>query len=49
VPLEEGAMRVVVAAIHDPLWVYQPGTWLLREGWRKAGVISVGEVPSERQ
>jgi REP element-mobilizing transposase RayT len=32
---------------YDPLWVYVPGTWLLREGWKKHGVtISCHEVPS---
>ncbi|TMQ08812.1 MAG: hypothetical protein E6J90_39160 [Deltaproteobacteria bacterium] len=32
---------------YDPLVVYQPRTWLLREGWRKAGPpISCHEVPS---
>jgi hypothetical protein len=32
---------------YDPLVVYQPRTWLLREGWRKGGAaISTREVPS---
>ncbi len=31
---------------YDPLVVYFPKTWLLREGWRKAGTISFYEVPS---
>src|SRR5258705_11835477 len=31
---------------YDPLVVYQPRTWLLREGWRKAGSISCREVPA---
>jgi len=31
---------------YDPLVVYQPKTWLLREGWKKAGSISCREVPS---
>ena len=34
---------------YDPLVVYQPNTWLLREGWKKAGTISVREVPSAKQ
>jgi putative transposase len=34
---------------YDPLVVYQPRTWLLREGWKKAGMISCREVPSARQ
>jgi len=32
---------------YDPLVVYQPRTWLLREGWKKCGAtISYREVPS---
>jgi REP element-mobilizing transposase RayT len=31
---------------YDPLIVYQPRTWLLREGWKKCGSISYSEVPS---
>jgi REP element-mobilizing transposase RayT len=31
---------------YDPLIVYQPRTWLLKEGWRKAGEISCRAVPS---
>jgi REP element-mobilizing transposase RayT len=31
---------------YDPLAVYFPTTWLLREGWRKHGAISFYEVPS---
>jgi hypothetical protein len=32
---------------YDPLIVYQPRTWLLREGWKvsQCGSISVFEVP----
>jgi REP element-mobilizing transposase RayT len=33
---------------YDPLIVYQPKTWLLREGWKKSGPISCHEVPSSR-
>jgi REP element-mobilizing transposase RayT len=33
---------------YDPLLVYQPRTWILREGWMKAGSISYREVPSAR-
>jgi REP element-mobilizing transposase RayT len=36
-------------ATYDPLWVYQPRTWLLREGWKKSGTISYREVPSAKQ
>jgi REP element-mobilizing transposase RayT len=34
---------------YDPLIVYQPRTWLLREGWKKAGTISYREIPSARK
>ena len=36
---------------YDPLVVYQPRTWLLREGWRKSvsGSISCREVPSAKR
>jgi len=30
---------------YDPLMVFRPKTWLLREGWRKAGAISCRDVP----
>jgi REP element-mobilizing transposase RayT len=30
---------------YDPMVVYFPKTWLLREGWRKHGLISFDEVP----
>jgi REP element-mobilizing transposase RayT len=33
---------------YDPLIVYQPATWLLREGWKKAGPVSCNEVPSAK-
>jgi hypothetical protein len=35
---------------YEPLWVYRPRTWLLREGWKKHGAtISCREVPSMKQ
>jgi REP element-mobilizing transposase RayT len=36
-------------ATYDPLVVYQPSTWLLREGWKKAGAISYRDIPSARR
>jgi REP element-mobilizing transposase RayT len=33
---------------YDPLIVYQPRTWLLKEGWKKSGSISCHAVPSAR-
>ncbi|MCW5808186.1 MAG: hypothetical protein KIT31_37900 [Deltaproteobacteria bacterium] len=35
-------------ASYDPLVVYRPRTWLLREGWRRHGLISFAEVPNPR-
>ena len=34
---------------YDPLVTYQPRTWLLREGWKRAGAISCHEIPSAKQ
>jgi len=32
---------------YETLWVYRPGTWLLREGWKRHGAtISCRDVPS---
>ena len=33
---------------YDPLITYRPKTWLLAEGWKKAGSISCREIPSAR-
>jgi hypothetical protein len=34
---------------YDPLLVYRPRTWLLREGWKKHGAtISRNEAPSAK-
>ena len=33
-------------ATYDPLIVYRPRTWLLAEGWKRAGAVSYREVPS---
>ncbi len=30
---------------HDPLIVFRPRSWLLREGWKRAGTISARDVP----
>jgi REP element-mobilizing transposase RayT len=34
---------------YQPLVVYLPRTWLLRDGWQLYGLIGVREVPSARQ
>jgi REP element-mobilizing transposase RayT len=31
---------------YEPLMVYRPRTWLLREGWKKSGEISCRDVPA---
>jgi hypothetical protein len=33
---------------YDPLIVYQPRTWLLREAWKRTGTLSCHEVPSSK-
>jgi putative transposase len=33
---------------YDPLIVYQPRSWVLSEGWKRAGSVRVSEVPSKR-
>jgi hypothetical protein len=33
---------------YDPLVVYFPKTWLLREGWRMHGLVGFRDVPSSR-
>lgn len=43
---KEGTWKI--PASHDPLPVCTPQTWLLREGWKKWGPISVFEVPGPR-
>jgi REP element-mobilizing transposase RayT len=34
---------------YDPLIVYQPRSWLLKEGWKKSGSISCRDVPSAQR
>ena len=34
---------------YEPLLVYRPRTWLLRDGWKKSGSISYREVPSAKR
>lgn len=34
---------------YDPLMVRRPQGWLLREGWKLAGLISARDVPGERR
>lgn len=34
---------------YEPLLVFRPRTWLLVEGWKKAGTISCREVPAKKR
>jgi hypothetical protein len=36
-------------ASYEPLLVFKARTWLLAEGWKKAGTISCREVPSRKR
>jgi hypothetical protein len=44
--LESRLVMWAVPATYEPLIVWLPKTWLLREGWRRHGLIRCGEVPS---
>ena len=47
----EGCRREARSAGHptyEPLPVWEPKTWLLREGWKKHGLISSKEIPSQK-
>ena len=45
--LQDKAWMWPIRATYDPLVVFRPRTWLLSEGWKRAGVpISAREVPS---
>jgi REP element-mobilizing transposase RayT len=46
--LDRGTLRRW-RATYDPLVVYQPRTWLLREGWRKGGTVGHDDVPHSRR
>jgi REP element-mobilizing transposase RayT len=49
-PYEEEPFLWRGPVTYDPLVVYQPRTWLLRDGWRKGGAtISTREVPSKKR
>jgi hypothetical protein len=38
-----------ICATYDQLVVYRPRTWLLREGWKRAGAISARDVPGHKR
>ncbi len=37
-----------IPADHDPLVVYRPRSWLLQDGWKRAGSVSARAIPSNR-
>jgi len=43
--LEDQAWMWPIRETYDPLIVRRPATWILAEGWKKAGEISAREVP----
>jgi REP element-mobilizing transposase RayT len=45
--LEGQATMWPIRETYDPLMVFRPRTWLLREGWKIHGAISAREVPSQ--
>jgi len=46
--LQDEAWMWPIRATYDPLVVFRPRTWLLREGWKRAGgPISARDVPSK--
>ena len=47
--LEDQAMMWPIRSTYDPMIVYRPRSWLLREGWKRGGPISARGVPSERR
>jgi REP element-mobilizing transposase RayT len=46
--LEDKTVMWPIRETYDPLIVRRPASWLLREGWKGAGSISVHDVPSKR-
>jgi REP element-mobilizing transposase RayT len=47
--LQDQAWMWPIRETYDPLVVRRPATWLLAEGWKKAGEISAREVPGRRR
>jgi len=46
--LADSAVMWPIRDGYDPLVVRRPRSWLLRDGWKRAGEISAREVPSRR-
>jgi putative transposase len=49
VELEGQAVMWPIRATYDPLIVRRPQSWILREGWKLAGVVSARDVPGTHQ
>ncbi|HEX3761677.1 MAG TPA: transposase [Kofleriaceae bacterium] len=47
--LQDQAWMWPIRETYDPLIVRRPTTWILAEGWKKAGEISAREVPNRRR
>ena len=47
--LEDKDVMWPVRETYDPLMVFRPRSWLLREGWKIHGPISARDVPSQRR
>ena len=47
--LEDKAVMWPIRETYDPLVVRRPGSWLLREGWKKAGAISCHDLPGKHR
>lgn len=43
------ATSIAWPASYEPLPVWEPKTWLLREGWKKHGLLSSTEIPSDKK
>jgi hypothetical protein len=46
--LDGKAFMWPMRATYDPLVVRRPQSWILQEGWKRTGSISVHDVPSKR-
>jgi REP element-mobilizing transposase RayT len=44
--LRQGGVTWTLPPTYEPLVVSSPRSWLLTEGWKRAGAISIHEVPS---
>jgi REP element-mobilizing transposase RayT len=47
--LEDKAVMWPIRETYDPMMVRRPESWLLREGWKKAGAISCHDVPGKHR